>query len=84
MGRAVRIPVGPRKISRLSDDPIIFIGRDFRHLIGRRVLVEIILLEDGEDVNRVLDMFLSDMKRRLEERRKRREAGRREAGAGGA
>ncbi|MEB3760392.1 MAG: hypothetical protein GSR81_06045 [Desulfurococcales archaeon] len=38
-----RLPVGSRKVGKINNDPIIYLGKDFRWLIGKRVYVEIIV-----------------------------------------
>lgn len=39
----VRLPVGARKVGRIGGDPVIYLGKDYRWLIGKRVYVEIII-----------------------------------------
>ena len=39
----VRLPVGARKVGRLGEDPVIYLGKDYRWLIGKKVYVEIII-----------------------------------------
>ena len=39
----LRLPVGPRKVGRIGEDPVVYLGKDFRWLIGRRVYVEVVV-----------------------------------------
>ncbi len=41
--------VGPRKVSEAGHVPIVYLGRDFRGLVGRKVILIVKVLEGVDD-----------------------------------
>ena len=49
MARLVRLPVGARKVSHAHGAPLVFLGKEYRWLVGKRVYVEILAeLDEAE------------------------------------
>lgn len=70
--KALRLPVGSRRVGVNGGVPVIYLGKDYSWLIGKKVLVEVIIIDENIDVNEIVDNFLEDMRRRLEARKVRK------------
>ena len=41
--------MGPRKVWKHWSGAIVFLGKDFNHLIGKKVMLKVVILEEEEE-----------------------------------
>jgi len=40
--------IGPRKVGRSGKEPVVYLGKDFEHLLGKKVMLILQVLEEKE------------------------------------
>jgi len=40
--------IGPRRVGRSGKEPVIYLGKDFEHLLGKKVMLIVQVLEERE------------------------------------